>query len=149
MYPCLEQVSMAQKMFESLKFGSNRLLRRALLNSIASIKVTECKSEQQRLWPDRVYGQFSPFTCMPSRLFYHHSLDMSILYIRGVWLVLLLSCFAEISKLNANGVDPDQTPRSAASGLDLHCLPMPLLRDTGLEWVKRVVAFYKYTFNNI
>ena len=24
----------------------------------------------------------------------------------------------------ANSVDPDQTPRSAASGLGLHCLPM-------------------------
>ena len=25
--------------------------------------------------------------------------------------------------LNGNSVDPDQTPRSAASDLDLHCLP--------------------------
>ena len=31
----------------------------------------------------------------------------------------LLSCFVEISELNANSVDPDQTPRSAASDLDL------------------------------
>ena len=40
----------------------------------------------------------------------------------------------EITKLNANSVEPDQTPRSAASDLGLHCLPMSLLRDTRLKW---------------
>ena len=30
---------------------------------------------------------------------------------------LLLSCFIEIPVLNANSVDPDQTPRSGASDL--------------------------------
>ena len=30
----------------------------------------------------------------------------------------------EIPVLNANNVDPDQTPRSAASDLGLLCLPM-------------------------
>ena len=35
--------------------------------------------------------------------------------------------------LNANSVDPDQTPRSAASDLGLHCLPMSLLRDAMLR----------------
>ena len=33
---------------------------------------------------------FNPF--MPSGLFYLYSLDRSIFYIRGVWLVLLLLC---------------------------------------------------------
>ena len=42
---------------------------------------------------------------------------------------LLLSCFVEISELNANSVDPDQTPRSASSDPGLHCLPMSLLWD--------------------
>ena len=32
----------------------------------------------------------------------------------------------EITVVNANNVDPDQTPRSAASDLGLHCLPMSL-----------------------
>ena len=64
---------------------------------------------------------------MPSGLFYLKSLDRSISYIRGVWLVLLLSLFVEISELSANSVDPDQTPRSAASDLGIHCLPMSLL----------------------
>ena len=34
---------------------------------------------------------------------------------------------SEIPDLNANNVDPDQTPRSAASDQGLHCLPMSLL----------------------
>ena len=37
------------------------------------------------------------------------------------------SCFVEISELNANNADPDQTPRSAASDLGLHFLLMSLL----------------------
>ena len=49
----------------------------------------------------------------------------------------LLPCLIEIPVSNANGVDQDQTPRSAASDLDLHCLPMSLLWDalgiTGLN----------------
>ena len=40
-----------------------------------------------------------------------------------------MSSFVEISKLNANSVDPDQMPRSAASDLRLHRLPMSLLWD--------------------
>ena len=39
---------------------------------------------------------------------------------------LLLPWFTEIPVLNANSVDPDYTPRSAASDLGLHCLPMSL-----------------------
>ena len=53
----------------------------------------------------------------------------SMFFIRGVWLVLIKSCPVEISELNANSVDPDQMPRSAASDLGLHCLPMSLLWD--------------------
>ena len=34
--------------------------------------------------------------------------------------------FSENPILNANSVDPDQTPRSAAFDLGLHCLPMSL-----------------------
>ena len=46
---------------------------------------------------------------------------------------LLLSCFVEISEFNANNVDSDQTPRSAASDLGLHCLPMSLLWDARVK----------------
>ena len=38
--------------------------------------------------------------------------------------------------LYANSADPDQTPRSAASDLGLHCLPRSRKRDTRLMWVK-------------
>ena len=64
--------------------------------------------------------------CMPSGIFYHNSLERSVSYINGVWLVLLLPCFVIILELNANRVDPDQTPHVAASDLGLHCLPMSL-----------------------
>ena len=49
---------------------------------------------------------------------------------------LLLPRFIEIIVINANYADPDQTPRSAASDLGLHCLPMSLLWDGKLKWVK-------------
>ena len=39
--------------------------------------------------------------------------------------------------VNANRVDPDQTPRSAASDLGLHCLPMSHLWDARHKWVNR------------
>ena len=45
-----------------------------------------------------------------------------------VWLVLN-------PVLNANSVDPDQTPRSAASDRDVHCLPMSILRDVRHKYV--------------
>ena len=43
-----------------------------------------------------------------------------------------MSCFVAISELNANSVDPDQTP----SDLGLQCLPMSLLWEARLKWVK-------------
>ena len=71
------------------------------------------------------------------RLFYLKSLGKSVSYIRGVWLVLLLSCFVEISEINANRLDLDQTPRSAASDLGLSCFSMSHLWDARLKWVKK------------
>ena len=41
-----------------------------------------------------------------------------------------------MAKLFANSGDSDQTPRSAASDLGLHCLPNILLRVSRLQWVK-------------
>ena len=41
----------------------------------------------------------------------------------------------EISELNSNSVDPDQTSRSAASDRGLHCLPMSLLWVTRHKWI--------------
>ena len=39
-----------------------------------------------------------------------------------------------MAKLFANSGDPDQTPRSAASDLGLHCLTVTLLRVSRLQW---------------
>ena len=39
-------------------------------------------------------------------------------------------------ELFANSGDPDQTPRSAASDLGLHCLPITFLGAACLQWVK-------------
>ena len=43
--------------------------------------------------------------------------------------------FLEKTELFANSGDPDQTPRSAASDLGLHCLQINLLRFSRLQWV--------------
>ena len=42
------------------------------------------------------------------------------------------------SVFNAKSVDPDQTPRSAASDQDLHSLPMSLFWEAMLKWVKQI-----------
>ena len=77
---------------------------------------------------------FNPF--MPSGLFYLDSLDRSISYIRGIWLVFIIVMFCKkILKLMANHVDPDQTPRYAVFDLHLHCLPVSLLWDARCQWV--------------
>ena len=47
-----------------------------------------------------------------------------------------------MAKLFANSGDPDQTPRSAASDLGLHCLPVTLLRVSRLQWVKLYYTGY-------
>ena len=38
--------------------------------------------------------------------------------------------------MEANGVDPDQSPRSAVSEMGLHSVPISLKRDARLKWVK-------------
>ena len=53
--------------------------------------------------------------------------DKSISYIRGVWLVLLLPCVVEIYVSNANSVDLDQMPPSAASHLGLQFANAPFM----------------------
>ena len=72
---------------------------------------------------------------MPSGLFYLNSLDGFIFNIRDVWLVFITVMFCKKYELNADSVDPDQTPRSAASDLGLHCLSMSLLWDARHKWI--------------
>ena len=49
---------------------------------------------------------------------------------------LLFPYFIESPVFNANTVVPDQMLHSAASDLGLCCLPMSLLWDARLKWVK-------------
>ena len=64
---------------------------------------------------------------MHSELFYLKSLDRSISYTRSVWLAFIITVFVEIFELNAHGVDPDQTPHSVESDLDLHFCLFPFI----------------------
>ena len=49
---------------------------------------------------------------------------------------LVLKYIMKIPVFNANSIDPDQTPRSVASALGLHCLSMFFKWDAGHKWVK-------------
>ena len=41
------------------------------------------------------------------------------------------------SVLNINSVDPDQTPRSAASDLGLYCLQLPFYETLGINGLQQ------------
>ena len=47
-------------------------------------------------------------------------------------------------ELFANSGDPDQTPRSAASDLGLHCLPINLLGVSRLKCVNQNIDIFLY-----
>ena len=72
------------------------------------------------------------------KIFYLNSSDGSIFNILGYLVSFHYNhvCI-EIPEINANSVDPDQTPHSAMSGLGLHCLSMSLLQDATRKWVDR------------
>ena len=75
---------------------------------------------------------------MPGGFFCFNSLDRFIFNIKVVCLFFVFSCFVEISALNANSIDPDQMPHSAASDLGLHWLWMSHLWDARQRWVKQI-----------
>ena len=55
-------------------------------------------------------------------------------------------------ELFANRGDPDQTPRSVASDLGLHCLPVTRSAVSGLQWVSMcfvILAYVQYKLSNI
>ena len=83
---------------------------------------------------------------MPSGLFYLNSLDGFIFNRRVVWLVFIGNMFSRNSYFNANSVDPDQTPRYAASDLGLRCLPMSLLWDSRHKRVNRFLPLNIFVY---
>ena len=52
----------------------------------------------------------------------------------------------KILVFNANSVDPDQMPHSAASDLGLHCLPMPFLWDATVLSTSLGKTFFAWHF---
>ena len=79
--------------------------------------------------------------------FYINSLDMYISHKKGVCLVFIIAKnVIQIFVFNANSVDPDQTPRSAVSDLDLHCLPMSLLLMLGRNMLR---GNLRYTWHRL
>ena len=50
-------------------------------------------------------------------------------------------------RINRNGVDPDQTPRSAASDQGLHCLSLSLLWDTRHKWINPKIVLDELAYN--
>ena len=48
--------------------------------------------------------------------------------------------------LSANRIDPDETPRFAASHLGLFCLPMSNKKDAGLIWVNVLLNFQGFGY---
>ena len=57
-----------------------------------------------------------------------------------------MSIFEGYGAFNANSVDPDQTPHSAASDLGLHYLPMSLFRDARHKWVLQAPVLSNHYF---
>ena len=49
-----------------------------------------------------------------------------------------------MAEVFANSEDPDQTPRSAASDLGLHCLPITLLGVSRLQLVNLNLSQLRY-----
>ena len=53
----------------------------------------------------------------------------------------------KIVKIFANSGDPDQTPRSTASDLGQHCLPVTRLEVPSLQWVNWLLLDRNLAFN--
>ena len=87
----------------------------------------------------------SPF--MPGGLYDPNALDGSISLTVCLVSFNYYHVFITIYISNANSVDPDQTPRSVASDLGLHCLPTYLLWDTRHKVV--TIDFLRKKMENI
>ena len=72
---------------------------------------------------------------LPNGLSHPYQLDESILHLRGVWCNFSFLSYFWWKFMLANSVDLDQTPRSAATDLGLHCLPRSQKWDARLIWV--------------
>ena len=74
-----------------------------------------------------------------------HNQPFPILWVSGV--LFHFSFYCEEIFLLANSENPDQTPRSAASDLGLHCLPMSQKWDARLIWVLNSKIIYNFSWS--
>ena len=74
---------------------------------------------------------------------YLYSLDTFISNLRDVSGLFLIK---EIPVLNANRIDPDQTPHSAVSDLGLYRMQMSILWDTRHKWVNLLQIYITKTY---
>ena len=82
----------------------------------------------------RLICYLNPF--MPSGLFYLNSLDQSIYSLMGVWSVFITTMFIEMSVINANSVDPDQSPRSVTLILVYTVCQRPIYGTLGINGLR-------------
>ena len=130
-YPCFERISMVLRAIEVrlyFLFGLIRKVTKQFLRKLLSLK--------SHLSPFRRGNYVSSF--MLSGLFYFNSLDRSISYIRGVCLVFIIITFCRNFWAWCKQCRP-WSDAAAASDLGIHCLPMSLLWDARLKWVKIVL----------
>ena len=81
---------------------------------------------------------------LPSGPVYPYQLDESICKIRDVLCSFSFLFYFEYILLLANSEDPDQTPRSAASDLGQHCLPMAKNGTLGLYGLRLIVPLVSF-----
>ena len=86
---------------------------------------------------------------LPSGPVHPYQLDESIYNFRGGWCTFSFLFYFEYIFLLANREDPDQTPRSTASDLGLHCLPMSQKWDIMFIWVKSCIYCNLSSFEDI
>ena len=73
---------------------------------------------------------------LPNGLSHPYQLDGSIFHLRGAWSTFFIFIIFLIEINVIKSVDPDQTPRFAASDLGLHCLPMSQTQ----KWDARLIC---------
>ena len=90
---------------------------------------------------NRMGGNFNPY--LTNGFSHHYHLGESTFIFRGVRSDFYFLSHFSMKFFCANRIAPDGTPRSAASHLELYCLPMSLRKDTRLI---RVNILYERQF---
>ena len=98
-----------------------------------SISKPLCCTKVQRLFMEYFRLNISPHP-HTLNIYILGELNFNIRYVR----------LCDLAKLFANSGNTDQMPHSAASELDLHCLPSTLFGVSRLKWVNKQKCFINY-----